>query len=121
VIAILGGVWRPTQIGSDQPDWIRRPAEVDPVLAGAYAADVNRQKCCEIRLPSTSAVRARIHLLHATLFGATTAVMHGPATSSNLGRDRRAGPGGDAGMPIRTSVPAGTERHAARWLRPTRW
>ena len=24
VIAILGGVWRPTQVGSDQPDWIRR-------------------------------------------------------------------------------------------------
>ena len=36
VIAILGGVWRPTQVGSDQPDWIRRAAEVDPVLTGAY-------------------------------------------------------------------------------------
>jgi len=43
VIAILGAVWRPTQVGSDQPDWIRPAAEVDPVLAGAYAADVNRQ------------------------------------------------------------------------------
>jgi len=40
VIAILGGVWRPTQVGSDQPDWIRRAAELDPVLAGAYATDV---------------------------------------------------------------------------------
>jgi hypothetical protein len=37
VIAILGGVWRPTQVGSGQP------AEVDPVLAAAYATDVNRQ------------------------------------------------------------------------------
>jgi hypothetical protein len=43
VIAILGGVWRPTQVGSAQTHWIRRAAEVDPVLAGAYAADVNRQ------------------------------------------------------------------------------
>ena len=43
VIAILGGVWRPTQVGSDQPDRIRRAAEVDPVQVGTYAADVNRQ------------------------------------------------------------------------------
>ena len=43
VIAILGAVWRPTQVGSDQPDWIRRAADVDPDMAGAYAADVNRQ------------------------------------------------------------------------------
>jgi hypothetical protein len=43
VTAILGAVWRPTKVGSDQPDWIRRAAEVDPLLAGVYAADVNRQ------------------------------------------------------------------------------
>jgi hypothetical protein len=28
VIAILGGVWRPTQVGSDQPDWIRSTAAI---------------------------------------------------------------------------------------------
>ena len=41
VTAILGAVWRPTKVGSDQPDWIRRAAEVDPLLAGVYAADLN--------------------------------------------------------------------------------
>ena len=34
---ILGAVWRPIQVGSDQPDWIHRAAGMDPVLTGAYA------------------------------------------------------------------------------------
>jgi hypothetical protein len=28
VIAVLGAAWRPTQVGSDQPDWIRSTAAI---------------------------------------------------------------------------------------------
>jgi hypothetical protein len=58
-IAILGGVWRPTQVGSDQPDWIRSLAEVDPVLADAYAADVNHQNAARSRCHQHVSTRAR--------------------------------------------------------------
>ncbi len=51
VIAILGAVWRPTQVGSDQPDRIRRSGS-----RPGHRLCSRRQpsECCEIRLPSTS-------------------------------------------------------------------
>jgi hypothetical protein len=50
VIAILGGVWRPTQVGSDQPDWLRRSGS----SPGCRLCSRRQpSECCEIRLPST--------------------------------------------------------------------
>jgi hypothetical protein len=56
VIAILGGVWRPTQVGSDQPDWIRRRGSSP---GRRLCSRRQPSECCEIRLPSTVAAHRR--------------------------------------------------------------
>ena len=61
MIAILGGVWRPTQVGSGQPTG---SAEVDPVLAGTHNTTIMqpaRSGLCS-RRPARSLTDGKLEL-----------------------------------------------------------